>query len=98
MSISPDLFDSIVPPEMWITFGPVEPAYSDERTITVRVKPFGQRSVTAKVEISRYAPEVSVFRALIDLLNTLHSAQRAVKKDELTAMLAESARRFVEPF
>lgn len=98
MSISPDLFDSIVPPEMWVTFGPVEPAYSEERTIVVRVKPFGRRSMTAKATVSRYCPERSIFIALANLIGRLHSVQGPINREMFTAEVRRAIDDYAEPF
>lgn len=98
MSISPNLFDDILPPEMWVTLGPVEPAYSDTRAIVVRIKPFGKRSVTVRESCSRYSPEVSVFEAIKHFVEECHSAQAALPRAQLQEILTRNVIGYVEPF
>lgn len=98
MSISPDLFDSVLPPEMWVTLGPVEPAYNDERPVVVRIKPFGRRSMTVRVAVSRYAPERSIFLALSHFVADCHAAQKSLTRDEVRDILVSNVVSYVEPF
>lgn len=98
MSISPDLFDSVVPPAMWITLHELELAYQDDRRVTVRIKPFGRRSMTVKAQISRYSPEASVFRALAAFVEELHAAQTVLHKPDVQHALDMAISNYVEPF
>lgn len=98
MSLGPQLFETLTPPEVWVHLGPISCHEADTRTLTVRVRPAGGRSVTGKVEVSRYSPEGSVFRAVAQTIDTLESAQEAVTTGRLSQVMAEAADRWVEPF
>lgn len=98
MSISPDLFDSISPPGIWITISKPDCREAEEVLLTLRVQPAGRRSVSATVPITRYAPSSSIVRSAAAAVAALEMAQAAVTRADLQAILMESVRAWVEPF
>lgn len=98
MSIAPDLFDSVVPPAIWVTFHEPEPALTDNRKITVRVKPFGRRSFTLVTWVSNYSPEQSVFLALSKWVGKCHALQGQLTPSLAQQALTECILDYVEPF
>jgi hypothetical protein len=98
MSISPDLFNSVEPPGVWVTIGKPESGEHDSRLVTLRVQPHGARSVSCAREVSRYAPEGSILLAMGSVLISLAAAQHKVSREELGAIMDEAILRLVEPF
>jgi hypothetical protein len=98
MSISPDLFNSVQPPSVWVTLGGLESAEHDERLVTLRVQAVGSRSVSASVPISRYSPEHTIMRAMADVMMSLEAAQAPVGREKLQELMVHSIQLYVDPF
>jgi hypothetical protein len=98
MALSADLWDSLVPPEVWITVGTLAQPEHDFITVNVRVKEAGRRSVSAQAQVSRYAPTDSVILAVSKAFTSLTVAQAAVSRDLLGEQLRAAVRNWVDPF
>jgi len=98
MSIAPDLFDSIKPPGVWVTVTEFDPAAPDYRTLTLRVKPTGKRSITGHATVSVYSPEWSLFLAISHALRYAEMSQAKVTSSMLCEFLQRAVREYVEPF
>jgi hypothetical protein len=96
--MSPDLFDSMTPPSVWVTLSALDHPEADSRLLTVRIQEAGRRSVSVASDVSRYAPESSIFLAVSKLIDRLSGLQvpldRAVLSEELQGCLQS----WVEPF
>jgi hypothetical protein len=98
MSISPELFNSVRPPGVWVTIAKPETGEHDSRLVTLRVHPDGGRSVSVAVEVSRYAPEATILLAMSHALDYLASAQGKVTRETMLAVVDQAVREYVEPF
>lgn len=98
MYIAHDLFDSVIPPAIWVTLHDPEPALTDNRKITVRVKPFGQRSFTLTVWVSNYSPEASVFLAISKWIGECHIHQGPMTQLLAQEILDTAVENYIEPF
>ncbi len=98
MALSPDLWNSLVPPDVWLTVASLERAEADHVNLTLRVKEAGKRSVSATVPVSRYAPTASVVLAASKCLGALEVAQVAVTRTQLADQLHVAVRDWVDPF
>jgi hypothetical protein len=98
MSISPDLFNSVDPPGVWITLQALESGEHDFRSVTLRIKPTHNRSVVATVDVSRYTPEHQVLQALAAVLERLGSAQAPVTRLDLLTMVQQELGQWCDPF
>jgi hypothetical protein len=98
MPLSPDLWDSVVPPAVWITIHPLAHPESDSIDLLVRVKEEGKRSVTAKATVSRYAATSQVALAASRAIAQLETAQQPLTTERLSLALLASVRAWVDPF
>jgi hypothetical protein len=98
MPLSPDLWDSLIPPAIWAALEPLSHPHADHRRVNVRVKEEGKRSVSASVDVSRYAPEASIFLALSKMMDRLQVLQVALSRDVLVEELHHVVATWVEPF
>lgn len=98
MSISPDLFNSVLPPAVWVTLAKPESGEHDTRLVTIRVQCEGRRSVSTSEPVSRYCSESSIMRAVSDVMYRLESAQRVVTREDLHQAMVTSIRLYVDPF
>jgi hypothetical protein len=98
MPLSPDLWTAYDPPAIWVHLDQPISQEANSRTLTVRVKETGKRSVSAQVTLDRYCPEDTVFRAISEMLKALAVEQRAVSAHSLGAELTVAVLRWVEPF
>jgi hypothetical protein len=96
--LSPDLFDHIDPPSIWITMPAPECDEAETRSVTIRIQERGRRSVSATQGVSRYAPEDTVVLALSMLLKELATNQVALDRDLLEERLRQSILCWVDPF
>jgi hypothetical protein len=83
---------------VWITLHEPDHPEADTRKVSLRIKPTGRRSVTATVLVSRYAPEWSILRALLETLRAMERAQRGFRSDEVRNLLEDNVTTWVEPF
>jgi hypothetical protein len=98
MSIAPDLFRSIEPPDVWVHLTSLSRPEDDTRGVIVRLKPMGRRSISVTEEVSRYAPEWSVFRAIAHAIQVLEGAQAPITREMMQRILREAIMSYVEPF
>jgi hypothetical protein len=98
MSLSPSLFDDLVPPEMWVTIGTIEGPEHDHVTVTIRLKEAGRRSISAKAQVTRYAPTASILLAVSKAVESLAVAQAPIDKKMLDLQLYLSVAAWVDPF
>jgi hypothetical protein len=98
MPLSPDLFDSITPPHIWVTLAALERPESDSRSLTVRFKEEGKRSISATVQITRYAPEETCLLAVSKMISRLQTLQVPLDRVVLEEELRAAAVTWVEPF
>ncbi len=98
MVLSPNLFDALDPPEVWVHLAPCESGEHSERKVSLRIKGQGQRSVNVSQKISRYSPEASVFRAVQSAVEELATLQCPVKRSHVEDAFARAVLRFVDPF
>ncbi len=97
--LGPDLFGHCEPPEVWLTLGVVDPSpVTDNRPVTLRLKPAGARSISTTSLVSRYAVEEEVFRAASETFRSLRCFQKCPSAAELERLFAGSLVRYVEPF
>lgn len=97
-TLGPNLFDQIDPPEMWLHVSPLVDMRDDQRQVTLRIKPRGGRSMSAKFSVSRYAPEATVFRAVAEAIEVLAVSQTAFTKAQLQVTINAAALAWVDPF
>jgi hypothetical protein len=97
-SLGPNLFGQLDPPELWLHISPLVDMRDDSRTVTLRVKARGERSMSARLSVSRYAPEATIFRAVGEAINTLEAAQAPFTKLQLQATINAAALAWVDPF
>lgn len=88
----------MTPPGVWVTLHELERPEADERKVTIRLKEAGRRSVSASTTVSRYSPEASIFRAVVDVVERLTAAQRRIDAATLRALLERGVSDYVEPF
>ncbi len=98
MALSPDLWDSLVPPEVWISLGTLAAPEHDYIVVVVRLKEAGKRSVSATGQVSRYAPTDSVVLAISKALTAMTVAQAPLTKAMLAEQLTAAVRNHVDPF
>jgi hypothetical protein len=98
MPLSPDLFDSIKTPSVWVTLQPPLCDEADTRLLTLRIQEQGHRSISAAVEVSRYAPEYGCLRAVADAIDTLQHSQLPIDRALLIQVLDKGVEKWVEPF
>jgi hypothetical protein len=98
MPLSPDLWDSITPPDIWVHVASIDDARDDFLTVSLRVKEVGRRSVSAHTVVSRYAPTDTILLAASMCLKAMAVAQKRLTKAEMTTQLQESCRVYVDPF
>lgn len=98
MSIAPDLFRSIEPPDVWVTLAAREHPDSDFRKVVLRLKPMGQRSLSVTEEVSRYAPEWSILRGVAAAIIALEHSQQRITRLQLQNALRQGLYDHVEPF
>lgn len=98
MSIAPDIFRSIDPPDVWVTLSSLDHPESDTRKVVLRVKPVGHRSISATEEVSRYAPEWSILRGTAHAVIALEHSQARITQHQLQTALREGLEAYVEPF
>ncbi len=98
MPLSPDLFDRISTPAIWVTLATPESGEHETRSLTVRVQELGRRSVSCTHEVSRYAPEPSCFLAVSKMLQRIQILQVPLSRDVLSEALYQAIRDWVEPF
>jgi hypothetical protein len=96
--LSPDLWDSIVPPAVWVTLASLECPESDTRTANVRIKEEGRRSISATGTTSRYSPESSIFFAISKMVDRLQVLQVPLNREVLQDELDRALRTWVDPF
>lgn len=98
MSIGPDLFNVLTPPGVWITLHELEHPEAEERTITLRVKPAGRRSVSCTAKVSRYSPETSILQAIRHTMGDMEVMQAKVTASAMRTSLDKRIMQYVEPF
>ncbi len=98
MPLSPDLFQSIEPPHVWITLGPLADPQDDTFPLTVRIKDGARRSVSATVPVTRYAPTDTAVRAAAECIKALTIAQAPLSRGLLAEQLAAAVKNYVDPF
>lgn len=98
MSIAPDIFRSIDPPDVWVTLAGLETPEHDSRQVVLRVKPQGQRSISVTEWVSRYAPEWSILRGVAHAVIALEHSQARITRGMLETALREGLQTYVEPF
>jgi hypothetical protein len=98
MALSADLWDSLVPPEIWIAVGTLAVPEHDFIRVNVRIKEAGRRSVSASAEVSRYAPTDSIILAVSKAITALTVAQVSVTRPLLEEQLLAAVRSWVDPF
>ncbi len=98
MPLSPDLFDSIKTPSVWVTLQPPICEEADTRLLTLRLQEAGKRSISAAVEVSRYSPESGCMRAVAEAIDLLQNAQAPIDRDALIRALDLGVGQWVEPF
>jgi hypothetical protein len=98
MPLSPDLFDSTNPPALWVTLAAPDSGEAVTRTLTVRVREAGRRSITASVELDRYSPESSILIAVGHAIERIQALQIPLSKVTLEVNLMMAIRDHVAPF
>jgi hypothetical protein len=96
--MSQNMFDAIDPPGIWVTLAAPETGEHETRSLTMRVQERGRRSVSVMLEVSRYSPEDSCFRAVAIALRELETLQEPLKRDLLLEVLQRAVTAWVEPF
>jgi hypothetical protein len=96
--MSPDLWDSITPPDVWIHVQSLEHDSDDHLAVILRVKEVGRRSVTVHCHVSRYAPTDSIVLAVSKCLAAMAVAQKRLTNAEMTLQLQAACRNHVDPF
>ena len=98
MRLSPDLFNSVSPPEVWVHLTVPTPDDPDERTVIVRLKCAGHRSVTVSHRLDRYCPENSILRAVAYFMELISNSQQDLSRPDLLELFDQAVIRWVEPF
>jgi hypothetical protein len=98
MPLSPDLFDRIDPPQIWITISGVETQEHDTIQLTLRVKEGNKRSISAALPISRYAPTDTIILAVSYAVKAMAIAQAPIDHQVLEQQLEAAVRDYVDPF
>ncbi len=98
MRLSPDLFNSVTPPEVWVHITTTTLDAPDERSLIIRLKCVGRRSVSLTHVLDRYCPEDSVLRAASDFMAQVSNSQVDLSRPDLLDLLHRSVVRWVEPF
>jgi hypothetical protein len=96
--LSPDLFDAISTPGLWVTLAVPESGEHETRSLTVRVQEHGRRSISATVQVSRYAPEPSCLLACSKMVERIQRSQIVLSREVLADCLAMAVRDWVDPF
>jgi hypothetical protein len=96
--MSPDLFQQIDPPAVWVTVAKLDSPCDDTRLVTIRIQEAGRRSVSVSQSVTRYAPEESIFLAVSKLINRLSILQVPLDRHVLSEALDQSIRTWVDPF
>jgi hypothetical protein len=98
MPLSPDLWESITPPDIWVHVASLDDDRDDHVSVSLRVKEVGRRSVSAHCHVSRYAPTDTIFLAVSRCLAAMAVAQKRLTAGEMTTQLQASCRDYVDPF
>jgi hypothetical protein len=98
MPLSPDLFDSLNPPTVWVTLAAPDSGESPTRLLTVRICETGKRSISATADIDRYSPEPSIFTAVAKMIERIQACQVPMTRTLLSEELSMAVLRWVEPF
>jgi hypothetical protein len=98
MPLSEGLWDSLVPPEVWVTISSIDREEHDHVKLTVRVKEIGERSVSATLDVTRYAPTASILLAASKCVEALALAQTRTTGALLKAQLRAAIGAWVDPF
>jgi hypothetical protein len=98
MPLSPDLFNALTPPEVWISLGTPERTEAEHLVVCVRIKEAGKRSITASVTVDRYSPTASIVLAVSKAIAAMEIAQQPLTRTLLAEQLATACREWVDPF
>jgi hypothetical protein len=98
MHLSPDLFSGIKVPRVWLELHGLEHPESQERRIVIRIKEDGRRSLSAIAWVSMYSPEVSIVRALQEVVARLAMTQEKINQPLLREELIRAIALYVDPF
>ncbi len=98
MPLSPSMWDDLVPPEVWVTVSTIDREEADHVLLTVRIRERGRRSISASAEVTRYAPTGSILLACSKCLDSLATAQVALKASLLEEVLLGAVAAWVDPF
>ncbi len=96
--LSPDLFDSINPPAIWVTLSAPDSGEAVTRHLTIRILEAGKRSVSVTTDLDRYSPESSIFIAVAKMIARLQAAQVPLNRALLVDALDQAVKEWVEPF
>jgi hypothetical protein len=98
MPLSPDLWNSITPPDIWVHVRSLDDNRDDFVQVSLRVKEVGERSVRAQCQVSRYAPTDTIVRAVAMCLESMAVAQKRLTAGEMKVQLQDACRDYVDPF
>jgi hypothetical protein len=98
MPLSPDLWDSLTPPDVWVHVQSLDHDSDDYLSVVLRVKEPGRRSISASCHVSRYAPTDSIVLAVSKCLAAMAVAQKRLTAAEMKAQLTAACRNHVDPF
>ncbi len=98
MPLSPDLFDSMTLPSVWVTLAALDHPEADSRLLTIRIQEVGKRSISVCTDVSRYSPEPSLFLAISKMIERIQSAQVPLTRTLLLDALQAALTEWVEPF
>jgi hypothetical protein len=98
MPFSSNLWDTIEVPAMWVELAKPVSDEADQRSVVIRIKESGKRSVRFSIDVSRYAPEASIFRAISMAVAECATLQVQMTPAELRGIFAKAFTTYVDPF
>jgi hypothetical protein len=98
MPLSQDLFDSLIPPGVWLNILPLATPEHDTVTVSLRLREEGRRSITVNHDVSRYCPTEQLVFAAAKALEHLARAQEVITRDLLSEVLHRYLAEYVDPF